>query len=183
MKLYPYILFAAAMLMMTAPSHGSGIDSELVEVGKGKAYYLKFIKVYDAILYSDKNAAATSILDDNISKCLHLDYAVDVSSEDFIKAADTVLARQFSESLSDGLKDHIETLHRGYLDVAKGDNYSLCYDGRTTETTLSLNGKPLVKIQDPEFARVYFGIWLGQYKPLDSRLRDDLLSGLMTEEM
>ena len=183
MRLYPYILVAAVMLFMTAPSHASGIERDLVEVGKGKAYYLKFIKVYDAILYSDENAAAASILDDDISKCLLLDYAVDVSSEDFIKAADTVLARQFSESLSEELKDHIATLHRGYLDVAEGDNYSLCYDGRTTETTLSLNGEPLVKIQDPEFARVYFGIWLGQYKPLDTRLRDDLLSGLATGEM
>lgn len=183
MKLYLSILITAAMLFMTAPSHATTIERELVEVGKGKAYYLKFIKVYDAILYSDKKAAATSILDDSISKCLYLDYAVDVSREDFIKAADTVLARQFSESLSDQLKDHIATLHQGYLDVAEGDNYSLCYDGRTTETTLSLNGQHLVKIQDPEFARVYFGIWLGQYKPLDTKLRNDLLSGLMAEEL
>jgi len=46
-------------------------------------------------------------------------------------------------------------------------------------TTLSYNGGVLVSVDSPDFAEIYFSIWLGKTDPLDETLRDDLLAGLL----
>ncbi len=54
-----------------------------------------------------------------------------------------------------------------------GDRYSLTYlPGEGTE--LAKNGVPLALVPGEDFARAYFGIWLGE-DPLDRDLRDQLL--------
>jgi hypothetical protein len=42
-------------------------------------------------------------------------------------------------------------------------------------TTVSLNGEPLVEVEGADFARAYFGIWLGD-DPMDRGLRKALLA-------
>lgn len=68
-------------------------------------------------------------------------------------------------------------LHNAYQDVQKGDSYYLCYDAQQHQTTLTLNDTKLVTVPSAEFAKVYFGIWLGEIKPIDERLRERLLRG------
>lgn len=181
MKMNRYILLLVILISFPFSATGIAIEDDLLRLGQGEAYYLKFIKVYDATLFGSINSDEKTILSRDVSKCLQLEYAVDVKSRDFIKAANIVLERQFSEEQLARIKNDIDALHRGYIDVKGGDNYTLCYDSRIGETTLALNGEPLVSIKSAEFAEVYFSIWLGENRPLDNKLRNDLLSGLQTD--
>lgn len=144
--------------------------------GEGQAYYLKLIKVYDAALYTERRATEEEILQGAVSKCLSLEYDVSLKQNDFIEAANTVLARQYSTEQLDGVRGEIEQLHAGYMDVKDGDRYTLCYDRQESSTALSHNGKEIVRITSQPFAKIYFTIWLGNESPLDDKLRDNLLA-------
>lgn len=148
-------------------------------VGKGEVYYLKFIKVYDAALYSEILAENEDILDSDVSKCLHLEYSVGVDKEDFITAANTILTRQFTTEQLSQVSTELEMLHSGYEDVAKGDSYTLCYSETTETTSLSLNGGEVVSVTSPDFAEMYFSIWLSNSEPLDKKLRNTLLASVV----
>ncbi|CAG36873.1 hypothetical protein [Desulfotalea psychrophila] len=58
--------------------YASPVTSSMQKLGEGEAYYLGFIKVYDASLYSSKFSGIKDILNAEISKCLHLEYQVDI---------------------------------------------------------------------------------------------------------
>lgn len=168
-------LLFAILILTTSGTVANTIDKMRLH-GSGTAYYLKFIKVYDASLYTETVATEEEILAGAVSKCLFLTYDVSLSQGDFIKAADSVLQRQFKKEELQKVQQEIDKLHEGYQDVKEGDSYSLCYDSSEQTTTLSLNGSELVKIESKPFASTYFSIWLGQEKPLDKRLRDNLLA-------
>ena len=133
-------------------------------------------KVYDAYFYSEEILPKDDILNSDVSKCLRLEYAVDVSKKDFITAANKVLNRQFSPERLKAVENELNTLHDGYTDVKKGDSYSLCYHDADETTTLSLNGNDIVSISSADFAEIYFSIWLGSSDPLDKKLRKNLLA-------
>jgi hypothetical protein len=169
------------LLMSLKLSVGSDSMDTLQQLGKGQAYYLKFIKVYNAYLYGETNTKRKDILKDTVSKCLHLEYVVNVAKEDFIEAAETVLNRQFTTEQLDRVRQQIDMLHQKYSDVQKGDSYTFCYDGVTSDTTLVYNNKQLITIRSPEFAETYFNIWLGEKAPLDEKLRDSLLASTVDQ--
>lgn len=171
------IVFVLYFPMTSGSMASSAVNMELI--GKGEAYYLKFIKVYDASLYSDNILAEDDILNSDVSKCLHLHYAVGVDKEDFITAANTVLARQFTPERLERVASEIASLHDGYRDVDEGDIYTLCYNETGNETVLSLNGDQLVTVTSQEFAEIYFSIWLGATDPLDNKLRNNLLAKVL----
>jgi hypothetical protein len=163
----------------SAISAVSANTSDMQKIGQGKVYYLGFIKVYDASLYSSELTEAKDVLSRDVSKCLHLEYTVDIDRNDFVKVANTVLNRQFSEEQLARVESDIESLHQGYRDVRDGDSYTLCYNSAEKVTSLSYNGEVLVSVDSPDFAEIYFSIWLGSSDPLDETLRDDLLAGLV----
>lgn len=174
-----YLIGILLIIVLLPVAHASTMPfGQLNETGRGEAYYLRFIKVYNATLYSSDNAREDGILDGNVSKCLHLEYSVGVEQEDMIEAAWEVLKRQFSQQQLDLVKNEIEIIHQGYRDVNQGDSYALCYASDAEETTLVYNGLPVAAVTSAQFATIYFSIWLGQDQPLDEDLRNDLLSGL-----
>jgi hypothetical protein len=168
-------IFTLIFTLMFSLAHSNQIEDMELH-GMGEAYYLKFIKVYDASLYTEQSASEDEILQGAVSKCLLLQYDVAVKQKDFIKAANTVLNRQFTTEQLERVRIEIDQLHAGYQDVKDGDQYTLCYDNRKATTTLSHNGEEIVRILSKTFAEVYFSIWLGKEKPLDDRLRDNLLA-------
>lgn len=170
-RLLVLLIFSHLSISM---STATAIDNMQL-LGKGAVYYLKFIKVYDAALYSDALVESENVLDDDVSKCLHLQYAVGVDAEDFIAAANTVLMRQFSSGELQGVAPELEILHGAYTDVEEGDSYTLCYFKATQSTSLALNGQEVVAVTSADFAEVYFSIWLGKTDPLDEKLRKNLL--------
>lgn len=171
-----FTMIIAILSTFLLTSANSSTLEEMELHGTGKAYYLKFIKVYDAALYTERPATEKEIRQGAVSKCLLLQYAVSVKEQDFVTAANSVLDRQFPAQQLDAVRKEIEQLHDGYQDVKKGDQYTLCYDRQESSTTLLLNGKEIVRIVSRLFAEVYFSIWLGNDSPLDETLRDNLLA-------
>ncbi len=167
----------AALLLMPITGFAT-IPAGLKSVGTGEAYYLKVIKVYDASLSVSNNASRDTVLDATVSRCLKLDYAVDLTADKFALAADTILKRQQDAATLQQLKPQLEQLHGAYQDVKAGDVYQMCYDAKQQATTLVLNGKALTTVKSAAFAEVYFGIWLGEKQPIAQALREQLLTGL-----
>ncbi len=169
------------ILFLIAPVAAFGSISGLELHGAGEFRYLGFIKVYDAELYVQDPVAAEEILDGKTSRCLNLRYSVALKADDFRKSAVKILSRQHAPEKLERVKTEIERLHNAYREVGAGDSYSLCYDAESQTTTLSLNRQELVSIVSPEFAEVYFGIWLGDNEPLDEGLRKQLLTPAKTK--
>jgi hypothetical protein len=178
MKFQLQFIVLTMLLLVPQISGATSVQADLQRLGQGNAYYLGFIKVYQATLFGDPTDNAETLLSDDTSKCLHLEYAVDVTKQQFIEVAETVLERQFSAQRLEQVRKGIEELHAGYLDVNGGDSYTLCYCSETGVTTLARNDNQALSIDLPGFAEVYFSIWLGQERPLNDRLRNDLLAGL-----
>lgn len=176
-------IFVLFMFLYPLATNSLAVNTDnMYLLGQGKAYYLSFIKVYDAAFYSEEILPKDQILGRDVSKCLHLQYAVDVSREDFITAANKVLARQFTPAQIQGIESELNTLHKGYRDVEEGDSYTLCYRDADETTTLSLNGGELVSIPSADFAKMYFSIWLGSSNPLDKELRNNLLASAIDSQ-
>lgn len=174
MRLSVLLLF---YYLLSSVSTAASIDNMQL-LGKGSAYYLKFIKVYDASLYSEALVESENVLDRDVSKCLQLEYSVGVDADDFIAAANTILTRQFTSKQLSAVAVELEILHNGYVDVEEGDSYTLCYLKTTQTTTLALNGQQVVSVSSPDFAEIYFSIWLGEADPLDEKLRKNLLANI-----
>lgn len=163
------------LLVLPAPKAGWAVIEGMVTQGHGIAKYLGLITVYRATFFTDAEMQEEAVLGASTSRCLKLQYEVSVKAEDFVLAADTVLARQHGAATLSRLKNDIERLHRAYTDVNAGDVYTMCYSAFDQTTRLSLNGVEQVAVPSAEFASIYFGIWLGPERPLDQRLRNNLL--------
>lgn len=174
MKIQKLIFSLIGCLLFTT-AQGANID-EMTLRGQGEAYYLKFIKVYKASLYTEENASLEEIASTSVSKCLLLQYQVAVDQDDFTKAANTVLERQFTDTELQEVQPEIDLLHKAYVDVKDGDQYTLCYNKEEESTTLEYNDVEIIRIFSKTFATIYFSIWLGEKDPLDDTLRDNLLT-------
>lgn len=159
-------------------SVGANIPAGLQTVGKGEARYLGVIKVYEAELAVSPDASRATVLDADVSRCLTLDYAVELTADKFILAAETVLKRQHNAATLAKVQPQLDQLHAAYADVKASDVYQMCYDAKTQATRLLLNGKAITRVPSAEFARVYFGIWLGEKQPIAQELREALLQDL-----
>ena len=156
----------------------ANIPAGLQTVGKGEARYLGVIKVYDAELSVSPDTSRATVLDAAVSRCLKLDYAVELTADKFTLAAETVLKRQHDTATLATVQPQLDQLHAAYADVKQGDIYQMCYDAKTQTTSLLLNGKVMARVKSAAFAAVYFGIWLGEKQPIAQELRENLLKGL-----
>ncbi|ACL72469.1 conserved hypothetical protein [Thioalkalivibrio sulfidiphilus HL-EbGr7] len=185
------ILFVAALLLFlipTLPAQASVVTvgdarfqtqlkneagKNLVLKGTGVARYAVFIRVYGAGLYGPEGVPASSLLERGEPKRLEIEYFVDIKASDLVLAANTILERQLSAEELQALEPRIRQLHDAYRSVRPGDRYVMEYLP-DQGTVLRLNGEPLVTVEGRDFARAYFGIWLGD-EPLSSNLRNALL--------
>ena len=177
--------FLILLVLIIFPINCIGADfvpNNMQKIGQGEAYYLGFIKVYNASLYSSKISGTKDILNAEFSKCLHLEYEVDIEKNDFIEVANDVLNDQFSKEQLASVQSNIETLHQGYRNVTNGDSYTLCYNNKDQVTTLSFNNEIVASVKSADFAKVYFSIWLAPKDPLDDSLRKDLLGALLNKQ-
>jgi hypothetical protein len=148
------------------------IDRTLRLHGMGLLRYRVVFKGYVAALYLPEDVSGEDALED-VTRRLELSYFWSIGAEDFVNAADRLLERELTAAQLAPLRLRIDALHRAYRDVRPDDRYSLTYfEGVGTE--LRLNGELLVLIPGADFARAYFGIWLGPHA-LDADLRDALL--------
>lgn len=146
--------------------------ARLVLEGAGLFRWKYFVKVYAAAHYVGEEARGRPA-DADVPRRLEIAYFVGISGEDFGRAADELLADALPPDRLASLRSRLDDLHRAYVDVKAGDRYALTYvPGRGTE--LALNGAPIALIPGADFARAYFGIWIGK-RPIDDGLRDALL--------
>jgi hypothetical protein len=173
-----------AFLLAADPSGAGEIENvefdERITVGDrvlelrslGLHRYRIFFKGYVAALYLEPGTASAQVLEP-VPKRLELEYFWPIGGEKFGPAADSVLERNLDASSLERLRPKIDALHQKYQDVEPGDRYALTYlPGEGTE--LAKNGVRLALVPGEDFARAYFGIWLGE-APLDPKLRDQLL--------
>lgn len=172
-------LFIAALLITLSFSTPSlATLPGLVDVGNGEVNYLHFIKVYEANLFVKPDTPQSVILDQRTSRCLVLKYAVSLSAADIIAGAEAILKKQHSQEELEKVQPNINTIHNAYTNVQNGDSYALCYDSALQETTLLFNEEEVATTVSANFARIYFGIWLGDANVIDTSLKNDLLKQL-----
>lgn len=168
--IFTLIVMVMVMLLSTVLSSAFAYTKQWPLHSKGEVRYLKMIKVYDISLYSPNAVKAETILDPNISKCLKLDYAVNLSVDKFRLATTKVLSRQHNAEYLEKIKVPLEAFQQAYKPVKKGDTYSLCYNGRNQLMRLDLNDKNLIQIKSAELAKAYLGIWLSKNRPISDPL-------------
>ncbi|MBU1191399.1 MAG: chalcone isomerase family protein [Gammaproteobacteria bacterium] len=148
-------------------------NHELQRIGSGTARYAGIITVYQAVLYAPASTARGNILDTDVPKRLEIVYSRSIEKAHLIEAAEHALERQQTPEILDRWRSTIDELHAAYQDVSAGDRFALVLLPEKG-LSLELNGQGLLRIDKPDFARIYFGIWLGE-TPLSASLRDDLL--------
>lgn len=175
-----------ALILMIAPATVEGavttagvlfsdrLDAQpgLVLRGTAVLRWMGLVKVYAGALYLPEGLPADRWRED-VAKCLELVYFRPIKAEDFGPASDRILRRQLSDQEYAELAGRLRQFYQLFRKVDPGDRYRLTYiPGQGTE--LRLNDIILGRIPGADFARAYFGIWLGQ-APLDSHFRDQLL--------
>lgn len=151
-------------------SFASVAHATLPLVGSAEAYWLGWVKVYEAKLFT--RADRKNLLDDTTPVSLQLCYQRAISKSQIIEAAYKALPASLPPNLSEAVKD----LHAHFQDVKPGDCYRLSYQPKTG-TTLYFNNLAQTTIKTHGFKSIYFGIWLGK-SPLSAKLREQLLANL-----
>jgi len=169
-----HISFAGLLAISLMTSVASASYKQWPMVSKGEVRYLKMIKVYDISLFSPTKITADNVLNTNVSKCLKVDYAVDLTVDKFRLATNKILQRQHSPDYLKSIQQPLETLQSAYKPVKKGDTYNVCYNGSNQFIRLELNDKKLVEIKSAELAKAYLGIWLSKNKPISRPLYNSL---------
>ena len=183
---YQRIRLAALVLLgvLTAPTALAVTDfserltlenHQLQRVGIGSIRYAGIVHVYDAALYAPLQNTTKNILDAATPKRLEILYHRPIEAKLMVEAAQRMLERQHGTHTLERWQPSIDRLHAAYRDVAAGDRFALAMSPERG-LWLEYNGRELVSIEDPEFGRLYFGIWLGD-QPLSAGLRDALLPG------
>ncbi len=124
------------------------------QVGKGTLKFT-FIKIYDALLY-----APNGVWDNNKPFALQLQYAVPIKSN---RITQQTIAEIEKQGVTDTQKLALwtEKLAAIYPDVRDGISLTGVYTA-TGDTVFFKNDTPIGTIQDAEFSRLFFDIWLGQ---------------------
>lgn len=144
-------------------------------VGLGLMRYRWVFKAFVGAIYVEEQPDRPGVLAD-APKRLEIHYFWSLSGADLGKAADAILAENFSAEALAPLRARIARFHSAYRDVKPGDRYSLTYipgEG----TTLALNGRALATAPGADFAAAYFSIWFGE-KPMSVEFKRQLLSGV-----
>jgi hypothetical protein len=149
-------------------------ETQLTRMGAGRMRRW-MITGADVALYAPAGTSRENILDD-MPRALSFYYYVTIRGEQFARAAIETLQQNVD---ADALARHagnIELMGSWFTTVRRGDRYLLSYiPGKGT--SLALNGVHKGTIPDPEFAHIYFQIWLGK-NPIDERMYAAMTGGM-----
>jgi Chalcone isomerase-like len=141
--------------------------------GEALLQWMGMVKLYAGALYLPEDHPADH-WDEEVPMVLELAYFRAINAVDFGTASDRLLRQALSEGAYQALAERLQALYSLFRDVKPGDRYALKYlPGAGTE--LYLNNTFLGRVVGDDFAKAYFGIWLGE-KPLSKDFRDQLLS-------
>lgn len=166
-----YRLLMALMLwgFMSAPLHAELRDFNggltLQKYGSGELRRFGFL-VYEAQLWAASNTPNPA----NPPIALQLTYKRDIAG---VKIADASVDQMRALGANDQqLADWSVAMRRIFPDVKPGDQITGIYQAGSA--MFLFNNRPIGEIRDPDFARLFFGIWLDP-RTSEPKLRSRLL--------
>ena len=148
----------------------NGVELQLIGVAVLK--WAIFFDVYAGGLYLPEDVSVTQWTED-VPKKLELSYFRNIEAKGFADSSDKLLRENLSPQEYKTLSTRLQTFYTFFEDVSPGDRYSVVYiPGKGTE--LRLNNESKGSVSGHDFARAYFGIWLGD-NPIKKNFKDDLL--------
>ncbi|MCC5840858.1 MAG: chalcone isomerase family protein [Opitutales bacterium] len=171
-------ILALVAFLLPAPVRAADFPATLEEDGvtfekrgAGLFRWRGIFAVYDGALHMPTGLSRADFFED-VPKRLELIYRRAFSADQIVQGGNELLAENATKEELEPLRERIDRINAAYVDVQRGDRYTLTYVP-DKGTTLRLNGKPLVTIPGHDFARVYFRIWLGE-SPISASFRDTL---------
>lgn len=168
------LTISPAALARSAPPPPPEVSSELPGarlVGSGRLTYFLF-HVYDARLWAGPEFEVARF--DQVPLALELAYARGFDNADIAERSIEEMRRS-GPIAPEKVTRWIAAMKQAFPDVATGD--------RTTGVQVPgvaarffVNGRLTGEIRDPEFTRLFFGIWLSK-RTSEPRLREALLAG------
>ncbi len=158
-----------------APNFPERLDHGEIQYVKTNSHSVKafgFIKLLTACLYVGEGYDLGEY-PAPIPIALRLQYDRNFKKGSLVGSADKVLRDQYSSEQLNEIRQELESINSVYVDVKKGDEYTLVYHP-ALGTTLYFNGNEEVTIPGQQFAEIYFSIWLGNH-PDSQKLSQQLL--------
>jgi hypothetical protein len=112
----------------------------------------------------------------DVPKIMTITYHRAFTAQEITGAARKLLARKKSVNVAE-LTSRLDQIDAVYQDVGENDRYTLSYSPGVG-TTLLLNDKALTTVAGADFAKAYFGMWLGDEAPISASLRSHLLEDI-----
>jgi hypothetical protein len=164
-------LTAAALVACAVPGWAPAQASQaapLREIGAGSLHWFG-LHVYDARL-----AVAGERFDPAQPFALTLRYARDLSGERIAEASVAEI-RRLGFGTPEDHRRWLDAMRRVFPDVRRGDELTgVSLPGRGAQ--FALNGRAIGSVDDPDFARAFFAIWLDP-RARAPELRASLLGG------
>jgi len=133
-----------------------------------------FFKIYVGALYTDK-ANDNARFPDSVAKRIDIHYFHHTPKKHMVRVANATLRKNLSAQEYEALLPKIEKLHNAYRDGKKGSCASILH--RPGEGfAYSFDGETIVTIDCDQFAKAYFGIWLGEH-PSSQTVKEAMLQG------
>lgn len=137
--------------------------------GQGRVRYFG-LSIYDARLWSAEPVQAASWAEQPLS--LELQYARSLVGREIAKRSLAEMRRQASISEAQG-QAWLKAMEAAFPDVKDGDRLTGRYEPGSG-AQFFFNGQPRQRIDDAQFARLFFGIWLSP-QTSEPALREQLL--------
>lgn len=129
-------------------------------------------RVYSAAIYIGREVGKGDDVLVETPMRLVLHYHRTIEPSNMIEGAEKVMPRD-PENDMEALRDRLDRVNAAYEEVSRGDEYAVTYEPGVG-LTIALNGEDQVTVEGFDFARAYFGIWLGP-RPISDSLRQALL--------
>jgi len=130
-----------------------------------------FFKVCDIRIHAPDDTRIDNVLDGR-PLALEIEYARSISKETLVKYGNEGLESAHGSDEINSFQEQTERLNNAYVDVDEGDVYRLDFQPENG-ISLTLNGKPVIAIQDADFGLFYLEIWLGDHSRANS-IKSDL---------
>lgn len=145
----------------------------MYKIGEYRYVYRFFFKLYDAVLYADRESQAADIINRTVPFHLEFHYLRTIEKSIILESAAKMLAKNLSPTELAQIQDRVDRINTAYQTVQAGDRSSLTYIP-DVGTILRINGAPVITIEGADFAEFYFEIWLGE-QPISTDLKANLL--------
>jgi hypothetical protein len=120
------------------------------------------LRVYTGALYMPASETSPDAALGEIPKKLVLRYHRSVSVDQFVEKSEETL-REHPQLSLDQLRPFLSRMQSMYVPVKDGDVYAITYNPTQGALSLFFNERLLGTINNPAFARAYFGIWVSDY--------------------